>query len=386
MFRVNYFTRLFVLNLRSDIVIDKRLEKLASVLVNHSLEIKKNDLFAICGSSVATPLIKEVYKQALKLGAQPYVQIGISGLGEIYYKNASEKQLNYVSPISKFEIGKINTRLVILSPENTRNMTNVDPKKQAISAIAQKPIKDIFLKRVAKKELRWCVTQYPTNASAQDADMSLEEYEDFIFKASHVNDKYPVSYWKKVFTEQEKIRKLLESKQKLHVVAKDTDLTVSVKDRKWINCYGNENFPDGEVFTGPVEDSAKGHISYSFPAVHDGRLVENIQLWFDKGKVVKSKASMGEKFLNSMLDMDKGSRRIGEFAFGTNYGVKEYTKNTLFDEKIDGTIHIAVGLGYPETGSKNKSGLHWDMICDLRKHGKVYADDELIYKNGKFLF
>lgn len=367
-------------------MIDKRLEKLASVLVNHSLEIKKNDLFVICGSSVATPLIKEVYKQALKLGAHPYIQIGINGLGEIYYKNASEEQLKYVSPISKFEIGKINARLAIISPENTRNLTNVDPKKQAISAVAQQPIHDMFLKRAAKKELRWCVTQYPTNASAQDADMSLEEYEDFIFKAAHVNDKDPVGYWRKVFTEQEGIRTLLDSKKKLHVVAKGTDLTVSVKGRKWINCYGKENFPDGEVFTGPVEDSAKGYISYSFPAVHGGRLVENIQLWFDKGKVVKSKASMGEKFLNSMLDMDKGSRRIGEFAFGTNYGVKEYTKNTLFDEKIGGTIHIAVGLGYPETGSNNKSGLHWDMVCDLRKHGEVYADGELIYRNGKFLF
>jgi len=152
-------------------VIDKRLEKLASVLVNHSLEIKKNDLFAICGSSVATPLIKEVYKQALKLGAHPYIQMDINGLGEIYYKNASEEQLKYVSPISKFEIGKINARLAIISPENTRNMTNIYPKKQAISAIAQQPIHDMFLKRAAKKELRWCVTQYPTNASAQDADM-----------------------------------------------------------------------------------------------------------------------------------------------------------------------------------------------------------------------
>jgi aminopeptidase len=169
------------------------------------------------------------------------------------------------------------------------------------------------------------------------------------------------------------------------VISKDTDLTVSVAKRKWINCYGKENFPDGEIFTGPIENSAEGHISYSFPLSYGGWEVDEIELWFKKGKVVKAKASKGEKFLNSMLDMDNGSRNIGEFAFGTNYGIKEYTKNTLFDEKIGGTIHIAVGSGYPETGSKNKSSLHWDMMCDLRKDGEVYADDELIYKNGKFL-
>jgi aminopeptidase len=174
-------------------------------------------------------------------------------------------------------------------------------------------------------------------------------------------------------------------KKKIHVLAKDTDLTVSVAGRKWINCSGKENFPDGEVFTGPVENSAEGHISYSFPGSHGGREVDDIQLWFQKGAVVKATASKGEKFLSSMLDMDPGARRIGEFAFGTNYGVKKYTKNTLFDEKIGGTIHLAVGSGYPETGSKNKSSLHWDMMCDLRKNGEVYADNELIYKNGRFL-
>lgn len=366
-------------------MVDKRLERLAHILVNHSLELKKNDLFLISGGHAANPLIREIYKQALKIGAYPYAKVGVEGLAEIFYKSASEKQLKYMSPIAKFEIENIDAKLGIISPENTRNMTNVDPKKQAICSTAQQEIHEIFLKRSAKKELRWCLTQYPTNASAQDADMSLSEYEDFIFKAAHVDKKNPVNYWEKVRKEQEKIKKLLEPKKKLHVIAKGTDLSLSVDGRKWINCYGKENFPDGEVFTGPVETSAEGHISYSFPGAYGGRLVENIQLWFEKGKVVKSKASRGEKFLKSMLDMDKGSRRIGEFAFGTNYGIKKYTKNTLFDEKIGGTIHLAVGSSYPETGSKNKSSLHWDMMCDLRKNGEVYADDEMIYKNGKFL-
>lgn len=366
-------------------MIDKRLEKLAHILVNHSLRIRKNDLFIISGSHLTAPLIKEIYKQALKLGANPYVKVGVDGIGEIFYKHASEQQLKYVSPIAKFEIEKIDARLSIIGPENTRDMTNIDPKKQAISSAAQQEIHDIFLQRAAKKELRWCLTQYPTNAAAQDAEMSLEEYEDFIFTAAHVDNKDLIGFWKNVFKEQEKIRKLLQSKKKLHVIAKDTDLTISVEGRKWINCHGKENFPDGEIFTGPIETSAEGFISYSFPASHGGRIIENIQLWFKKGKVVKAKASKGEKFLKSMLDMDKGAPRIGEFSFGTNYGIKKYTMNTLFDEKIGGTIHIAVGSGYPETGSKNKSGLHWDMMCDLRKNGEVYADGKLIYKNGKFL-
>jgi aminopeptidase len=366
-------------------MIDKRLEKFANILVHHSLSLKKNDLFVLSGSHLAAPLIKEVYTQAVEVGAHPFTHIGIDGLAEIYYRYSSENQLKYVSPLSKFEIEHIDASLSIISPENTRNMTNIDPKKQVISSVAHQQIHKIFLDRAAKKELRWCVTQYPTQASAQDAEMSLAEYEDFIFDSAHVDAKDPIKYWRTVHNEQEKIRKLLNMKKKIHVLAKDTDLTVSVAGRKWINCSGKENFPDGEVFTGPVENSAEGHISYSFPGSHGGREVDDIQLWFKKGAVVKATASKGEKFLSSMLDMDPGARRIGEFAFGTNYGVKKYTKNTLFDEKIGGTIHLAVGSGYPETGSKNKSSLHWDMMCDLRKNGEVYADNELVYKNGRFL-
>ncbi len=366
-------------------MIDNRLKKLAKILINHSLEIKKNDFFMISGGIKAAPLIKEVFEQSLDIGANPFIRLGIDGLAEIFFKKASDEQLKFVSPISKLEVQKIDAQLGILCPENTRNMTNIDPKKQAISSIAQKPIEDIFIKRAAKKELRWCITQYPTQASAQDAEMSLSEYEDFIFKAANIGKKNPIDYWKNIYKKQEKIRKQLEGKKRLHIYAKNTDLTIKVEDRKWINCYGQENFPDGEIFTGPLENSADGYINYSFPGVHGGRLIEDIELCFKKGKVIKSKASKGENFLKTMIKMDNGSQRIGEFAFGTNYGIKKFTKNTLFDEKIGGTIHIALGLGFPETGSRNKSSLHWDMVCDLRRNGEVYADNELIYKKGKFL-
>jgi aminopeptidase len=366
-------------------MIDKRLENLATILTRYSLNLKKNDLFVISGSHLAAPLIKEVYRQAIKMGAHPFTHIGIDGLAEIYYQHSSDQQLKYVSPLSKFEIEQIDASLSIISPENTRNMTNIDPKKQAISNTAHHQIHQTFLERAAKKELRWCITLYPTQSSAQDAEMSLADYEDFVFNAAHVQAKDPIQYWQTVHTEQEKIRKLLSTKKNLHVLAKDTDLRVSVAGRTWINCSGKENFPDGEVFTGPVETSAEGYISYSFPGSYNGREVNDIKLWFKKGVVVKAEASKGEQFLHAMLAMDPGAKRLGEFAFGTNYGVKDYTKNTLFDEKIGGTIHLAVGSGYPETRSKNISSLHWDMVCDLRKKGEVYADDELIYKNGRFL-
>ncbi|MBN1281289.1 MAG: aminopeptidase [Candidatus Thermoplasmatota archaeon] len=366
-------------------MIDPRLHQYAHILVHYSLGIKKNDLFVISGSHFAAPLIREVYTQALAAGAHPFTHIGIDGLAETFYKQASDHQLRYINPISKYEIEHIDASLSIISPENTRNMTHINPKKQALSSAAHQPLHQMFLNRAAKKQLRWCVTQYPTQASAQDADMSLADYEHFVFHAAHAGAKNPIAYWKSVHRKQEKIRSVLNTKKKLHVVAKDTDLTLSVAGRKWINCSGKENFPDGEVFTGPVETSAEGHIRYSFPGSHGGREVDDIYLWFKRGEVVKATASKGEQYLHSMLKMDPGARRIGEFAFGLNEGVQQYTKNTLFDEKIGGTIHLAVGSGYPETGSKNTSSLHWDMMCDLRKQGEIYADNQLIYRNGRFV-
>lgn len=201
-------------------MIDKRLEKFAYILVHYSLGIQKNDLFEISGSHLAAPLIKEVYKQAIEAGAHPYTHIGIDGLAEMYYKYASDQQLKYVSPMTKFEVERVDAQLSIISPENTKNMTHIDPKKQAISNIAHKEIHQIFLDRAAKKDLRWCVTQYPTQASAQEAEMSLAEYEDFIFKAAHVNAKDPIRYWKTMYAEQEKIRTMLNKKRRSMCVSR----------------------------------------------------------------------------------------------------------------------------------------------------------------------
>ena len=365
---------------------DPRINTLARILVKHSLQLKPGDLFIIRSAPSAAPLVKAVYLHALKAGAHTHVHLGLDDLPELFYKHASPKQLRYQSPLSLYEIQHADAQLSIISEDNTKNLTHVDPKKMAAVSLANQRITRIFLERAAKGQLRWCLTQYPTNAAAQDADMSLTEYEDFLFQAAHATTQNPLRYWKTMQNKQEKIKQHLDKKTTFHITAKDTDLTLSTKGRTWINCFGRENFPDGEVFTGPVETSAEGHITYSFPISHGGREVHNVSLTFTKGKVTKATASQGEDFLKTMIKMDAGASRLGEFAFGTNDGITQYTKNTLFDEKIGGTIHLALGSGYPETGSTNKSGLHWDMVCDLRKNGEIVADGSLIFKNGRFLF
>jgi len=247
------------------------------------------------------------------------------------------------------------------------------------------PLTKIFMERSAREELHWVGCMYPTFASAQDAGMSLTNYESFVFSACKLDSKNPVAKWKKVSKFNARLINYLRRKKKIRIVADETDLTYNVAGRKWINCDGAANFPDGEVFTAPIEDSAEGHIRFTFPAVFGGREVEDVRIEFKNGKAFKATASRGGSFMNAMLDSDRGARYLGEVAIGTNYDIKNFSKNTLFDEKIGGTIHMALGAAYPETGGKNKSGLHWDMVCDLRKGGEIYADGELFYRNGKFL-
>jgi aminopeptidase len=241
------------------------------------------------------------------------------------------------------------------------------------------------LERAAKKELKWVGTAYPTEAFAQDAEMSLREYEDFVFNACLPDPNDPIGYWQEVSRQQARIIDYLKDKKIVHVVAPDTDLTLSIEGRTFINCDGKENFPDGEIFTGPVENSVEGHVRFTYPACYEGREVEDVQLWFEKGRVAKAAAKKNEDYLLKTIDTDEGSQYLGEFAIGTNKGITRFTKNTLFDEKIGGTCHMALGAGYPESGSRNKSAIHWDMVCDLRQGGAIYVDDMLFYKDGDFV-
>jgi len=363
---------------------DPRVSKLAEVLVNYSLKLKKGQLFKINGEQVTLPLIEAVYAEALRVGAYPYIQLHVPAAQEIFLKNATEHQMKYVSPMVHVEVRKIDAYLTIWGSENTRQLAGVDPKKQALLRKFQRPLSNKIMKRMGDGSLNWVGTQFPTHADAQDAEMSLAEYENFVYGAGHVDSADPVKHWKKVYKEQARLIKIMNRFKKLHIQGEGTDLKLSVKNRKWINCAGEKNFPDGEIFTSPVENSAEGFITFSFPAVYMGREVENVRLEFKKGKVVKESANKNLDFLTQMLNTDRGARFLGEVAIGTNYEIKRFSRNILFDEKIGGTCHLALGASIPEAKGTNKSGIHWDMVCDLKKNARIDADGKTIYANGKF--
>lgn len=364
---------------------DPRVERLAKVLLHYSLKLKKGKILKIQGEAVAMPLIKAVFAEAVKIGAHPFVRILIPDNEEVFLKHASEAQLNFVSPMARTEVNKIDALLHIWGTENSRYLSSVDPKRQSKFIAAQRSIRNRFDARLDKKEISWVGTMFPTLADAQEADKSLTDYEDFVYRAGHVHSGDPVKHWQKVYREQQRLVKILNRVDKLHIEAPDTDLKLRVKGRPWVNCAGEQNFPDGEIFTSPIENSAEGFIRYTYPAVYIGREVEDVRLEFKKGKVVKETAAKNQRYLTDMLNMDKGARFLGEVAIGTNYEIKEFSKNTLFDEKIGGTCHLAVGKGFGESGGKNKSSLHWDMVCNLKKDSQITADGKVIYRNGKFL-
>ena len=357
---------------------------MAGVLVHYCLEIEKGDLFQINCTPLAAPLVREVYREAVRAGAHPFLRVSTPGLDEIFFEEAKKHQLEYVSPIAKFTMEHVDKLLSIRASSNTKALANVDVNKQSMAQRSRKEIFERFMERSASGELMWCGTQFPCNASAQDAEMSLPEYEDFVLKACLVHKKDPIAAWRGVHRKQAKLCRMLGQHKRIRIVSKDTDVSMSVEGRKWINSDGKHNMPSGEIFTGPIEDSVEGKIRFSFPACYAGREVHDVRLTFKKGKVVGAKASKGEDFLLATLDTDEGARFVGEVAVGTNYSVQKFTKNTLFDEKIGGTIHMAVGASYPDSGGRNKSSVHWDMVNDMRDGGKIYADGKVVYADGKF--
>jgi aminopeptidase len=364
---------------------DPRLARLADVLVNYSTGVKKDQLVRISGPPVSSPLVLELFTHVLRARGHPFVRMTPEDAQELFYKQASDEQLKFCSPVNVFEYEKIDVSIGIWAEQNTRALTQVDPRRIGLAQAARKPLMEIFLNRASEGNLKWVGTQFPTQASAQDAEMSLADYEDFVFGAGMIYADDPVEQWKKISVAQQRLTDYLNGRKDYRVVAANgTDVRMSVAGRRWINCDGHENFPDGEVFTGPVVESVEGRVNFSFPAVHHGRECDGVRLTFKNGKVVDASASKGEEFLISMLDTDAGSRFLGECAIGTNYGIARYTKNTLFDEKIGGTVHFALGAGYPETGNRNESGLHWDMVVDLRKGGYVEIDGVKINVDGRF--
>ncbi|MFC2034123.1 aminopeptidase [Chloroflexota bacterium] len=364
---------------------DPRVSKLAQVLVDYSVAIRKGDKVLIQGGSSAEPLIKEVYSRVLKLGGNPLIMVSPPGTDELLFRYASDEQLKYVPEPIKLAYETYDVRIAIIADENTKALSNVDPAKMVLRQQGRTELMKTFMKRSASGELRWTVTVFPTNAYAQDAEMSLDEYEDFVYNTCLSDMDDPVGYWQRFSAWQQKIVDWLKGKEKVHIIAPDTDLHLSIAGRTFINCDGHYNMPDGEIFTGPVEDSVNGHVYFSYPAIYGGRELTGVRLWFKNGRVVKATAEKNEEFLLKTLDTDEGSRLVGEFAIGTNEGITRFTREIGFDEKINGSFHMALGAGYPETGSKNESAIHWDMVCDLREGGEIWVDDELLYQNGKFV-
>ena len=352
---------------------DQRIVKLAQIMTEHSLTIKKGDIIKINSGIEAKPLILECVKNILKKGAFPRVDIDLPGYSYTYYSNASKDQLTAKPIVSLYEAQHTAGIITIGCENNTKELSNIDPQKMALRRKTTRKISDILIKKD-----NWLYFEYPTESLAQDAEMSLQEFEDFIFDSC-------IKDWKKEEERQDSLKKLLDKSNNVRIIGKDTDLSFSIKGRQGLKCFGKHNLPDGEVYIAPVEATVNGYIFYSFPAIHGGREVSGIRLEFVNGKVVKATADKNEEYLKKLIAVDKGASYIGEFGIGLNYDIKKFMRQILFDEKMGGTIHLALGMAYPKGGGRNKSALHWDMIKDLRQGGEIWLDNKLIQKDGKFL-
>ncbi len=363
---------------------DPRLDKMADILVNYSNKVKPGDWCIILGNVISEPLVDEIVKHVLRAGGYPNVIFGSDRISETSYREASTEQLEHITPFERMIFEDADVLFSIYSNQNTRALNGVDPSLQQTRQAARRDLMKTYMERSATKDLRWVIGLYPCDALAQDADMGIRDYEDFVYQATFADKDDPVAEWKKVHDEHERLINWLNGKKTVELKGPNIDMKMSIATRRFINSDGVNNMPSGEIFTSPVEDSATGWVEYSYPAITGGREVEGIRLEFEKGKVVKSSAEKNEEFLKKMLEMDENASVLGELGIGTNYGIDKFTKNILFDEKIGGTIHMAVGSGFPEAGGENQSSLHWDMICDMREDSQILVDGELFYENGKF--
>lgn len=364
---------------------DPRVTRLAHLLVDYSVDVQPNDRVVITALPGSAPLIEAVYERILERGGLPHLLLSLPHLDEIFFRTANDAQLAYIPPFAKLAAETFEGRINIAGGANARALSGIDPARQSLQRKALTPLMETFMRRDADHSLKWMTTLFPTELQAQDADMSLRDYEDFVYRACHVDsDDDPVAYWKKVAAEQKRLADWLKPHNKVVVRGPNADLSLSIKGRTFVSADGRNNMPDGEIFTGPVEASVNGWVRFTYPAVYGGREVLGAEVYFEEGQVVKATASKNEDFMRATLHTDPGASYLGEFAFGTNFGIQRFTRSILFDEKIGGSMHMAFGAGYPITGSQNKSGLHWDMICDMRDGSEVRVDGELFYQNGEF--
>ncbi|MCX6036567.1 MAG: aminopeptidase [Chloroflexi bacterium] len=365
---------------------DLRVERLAKILVDHSAQIKPGDRVAIEATTAAEPLVRALYAAILERGGHPYLLLELTDQDEILFAVAKNEQLDATPPFRKLAYDQFESRIRIHSATNPRALSGVDPAKQRRRQKALAPIMEDQMRRGADRSFKWVTTLFPTKGFAAEAGMSLRNFEDFVYHACHADEADPVAFWKKVETKQRKIIDRIQGHNQVILRGPNVDLTLSIKGRKFLNGAGLNNMPDGEIYTGPVEDSVNGWVRFSYPAIYNGVMVEGVELTFTNGRVEKAKADKNQPFLLEMCESDPGARTLGEFAIGTNYEIDHFSRNILFDEKLGGTFHMALGAGYPETGSKNKSMIHWDMICGMQDDSEIVVDGEVIYKNGKFTF
>ncbi|HLZ21966.1 MAG TPA: aminopeptidase [Ktedonobacterales bacterium] len=367
---------------------DPRITRWAKTLVGYCLDVQPGQTVLLNAAPAAEPLLAEVYREVLRAGGHPVPQVTLATLAEIKLGEGSDEQLAWVDPTLRYWTEHADARLFIESATNTRTLANVDPERQAVAARAGSELREIRSRRGATGEERWCLTLYPTDAYAQDAGMSLAAFQEFVYEACFLNTENPADAWRELGRKQQVYVDWLRDKEQVHVVGPDTDLHLAIAGRTFRNSDGKRNFPSGEFFTSPLETSAEGTIRFTIPSVRGGHRVEDIRLRFERGKVVEASATQGQEYLERMLAMDEGARFVGEFAFGNNPGIQRGIQNILFDEKIGGTIHMALGNSYRECGGQNVSGLHWDMICDLRAAaggGEVYVDGTLFLKDGMLM-
>jgi aminopeptidase len=351
----------------------------ADLLVDYCLGVKAGETILIGSELAAWPLIAACYKAVLLRGAFPLVRPDFPELTEFFLSNATDEQLAALPPSALHDAQVADGRIRISAEADTRTLGRVDPRRQAIVDRARNPV------RQAAREKRWVLTQYPTPGYASDARMTLDDYELYVVSSMFLDRPDPAEAWRELGRRQAGLVAFMAGVKTVRIEAADTDLTLSVAGRTWINSDGRRNMPSGEIFTGPIEDSARGRLRCGFPVCRDGRELVGIALEFEAGRVVSARADAGEDYLLSMLDLDPGARALGELGLGLNYGIDRFTGSILYDEKIGGTVHLALGQSYPETGGINESALHWDLIVDTRASGRITADGRVVMEDGHWL-
>jgi aminopeptidase len=350
----------------------------ARLLAHYSLELRPQEKVVIRATTLAEPLVRELYREIIAIGALPFVWWEFSGEKELLSGELSEWQQQQVNPLHWAGMAEYAAWLVIDAPFNLRDP---QPKRNGEQ---HRQLSKIYSERTAVRNLKRSLCVYPTDALAQNAGMTLEEYRAFVYKACYLFDEHPADRWLEVRASQQRIVDHLNRCTDVRYRGEGIDIRFSTKGRVWINSDGRTNMPSGEVYTSPVEDSVNGTVHFNYPIVYGGEEVEGVTFWVKDGYIERWEARRGQAMLDRTLALP-GARRFGEAAIGTNYNIDRFTKNILFDEKIGGTIHLAIGQSYLQTGGKNESPIHWDLIADMKKGGEITADSEVIYRDGAFL-